>query len=272
MRRSSVQNGTAANSSAHHTRPKQPFKALTVRPRCLPNHLSPADDAHRQLSLPTTAAHHRRRLAQQADASRQQQPHQEQQPHQQQQEEQQQQAAPPIEHQARAVALQCRFALEQHLVSLASSGLPLAQQAQQQAALDALSEEVEALATAVIAATQADVAGLHGELAQGGGLPKGADHADMAALLADGSFRDRLKDAHDDALLAVAAALEPHTQALAADVHAALAPLVLPPAALDPLPQYAGRWREGGGGRRGEVVQLRGSKHGACGRLLSALL
>ncbi|PSC70127.1 hypothetical protein C2E20_6497 [Micractinium conductrix] len=197
------------------------------------------DDAHRQLSLPTTAAHHRRRLAQQADASRQQQPHQEQQPHQQQQEEQQQQAAPPIEHQARAVALQCRFALEQHLVSLASSGLPLAQQAQQQAALDALSEEVEALATAVIAATQADVAGLHGELAQGGGLPKGADHADMAALLADGSFRDRLKDAHDDALLAVAAALEPHTQALAADVHAALAPLVLPPAALDPLPQYA---------------------------------
>ena len=60
----------------------------------------------------------------------------------------------------------------------------------------------------------------------------------MEALLRTPSFQQELKDARVEALLAVQTAAEPHEAALAAAAHAALAPLVLAPDALQPLPAF----------------------------------
>jgi hypothetical protein len=60
----------------------------------------------------------------------------------------------------------------------------------------------------------------------------------MEALLLTPAFQRELRDARVEALLAVQTALETHESALAEAAHAALAPLVQAPAALQPLAAF----------------------------------
>lgn len=60
----------------------------------------------------------------------------------------------------------------------------------------------------------------------------------MEALLLTPAFQRELRDARVEALLAVQTAMEPHQAPVAQAVHAALAPLVQAPGALQPLAAF----------------------------------
>lgn len=60
----------------------------------------------------------------------------------------------------------------------------------------------------------------------------------MAALLHNARFQEQLKDARDDAQLAIGAVLDSHLPSLAQSAHAVLAALVQAPGAIQPLSAF----------------------------------
>ena len=62
--------------------------------------------------------------------------------------------------------------------------------------------------------------------------------ADVAALLHNSLFQEQLKDARDDAQLAITVTLQPHLPSLVQSVHAVLGALVQAPGAMQPLASF----------------------------------
>ncbi|KAL4419757.1 hypothetical protein ABPG75_006855 [Micractinium tetrahymenae] len=137
---------------------------------------------------------------------------------------------------AQHIGLMCSYQLEQALADMAASGLRLAPRQQQEAAVEALTADVEQLAVQIVRSTAATIAALRAQLQSS--MPRVSSPADIAALLHNSRFQEQLKDARDDAQLAVGAALQPHLQALAQSAHAVLGALVQAPGAMQPLPAF----------------------------------
>lgn len=137
---------------------------------------------------------------------------------------------------AQHIGLMCSFQIEQMLADMAAAGLQLAPQQQQEAAIAALTVDLEQLAAQIVRSTAATIAALRVKLQSS--MPRIASPTDVAALLHNSRFQEQLKDARDDAQLAFGAALLPHLPSLVQSVHAVLGALVQGPAAMQPLAAF----------------------------------
>ncbi|KAL4435473.1 hypothetical protein ABPG77_006235 [Micractinium sp. CCAP 211/92] len=137
---------------------------------------------------------------------------------------------------AQHIGLMCSFQIEQLLADMSAAGLRLAPQQQQEAAVAALSADVEQLAAQLVRSTAATIAALRAKLQSS--IPRAASPADVAALLHNSLFQEQLKDARDDAQLAITAALQPHLPSLVQSVHAVLGALVQAPGSMQPLASF----------------------------------